>query len=631
MRLDRGTLALITFLWLLQLAVGKSQTVPPGVGSRQANARKALNKVSKMKASPSAAPKTLIVGAESAACKDVDQPNVLQEYGAAKHADVAQACISYATETSAADQAKNDIDKAILLKDNPQFDESTLCRNLKQPDFELFYGSGKVVKIGEECLKFAGADLTQGEAKKAIDAAVQGPEEPAPDETAVCPEIDASGALNPLGSAKQASIRSACLVYASKAFTAAQAMASLDEALNEPDRPPLKCENLKDHPGSLGVPKAVALRSICVAKDSYTNDQFSQGLAEVEEIDDQSGYPDAIEKLGLKQPNATSDPLGALAWSAVNATPQVKRPDCYAYFDGKTKQLEYSFNHFLPATGADSACGDGGVLGFFNIAKTSSLGNTTFGNSLQYLYNPNLGTNQYSSDLVTSTFSQGFQIVLAGTATTGTPQASTPSSGSSSTSVVLSPQAATPSDTSTADPVATAVQKMEAGGDFNLRFSYPVLGTGMGSTSWSTYFLPSLGFNLSSTSSQSNSAAGSQTGITAPNEYLIYIPIESYFSTSSIAGDSSDNTVSASLFVDARAGSEIVSSGFAKSIGVSDRAFFLAQAAAGVDFGSFRVGLQYFLGPSQAYTLANSAGQTTSVNTSVKGFHVVFSFSPPKK
>jgi hypothetical protein len=81
--------------------------------------------------------------------------------------------------------------------------------------------------------------------------------------------------------------------------------------------------------------------------------------------------------------------------------------------------------------------------------------------------------------------------------------------------------------------------------------------------------------------------------------------------------------------LDVRYGGEIISSDFQKMIGVPNRAFGLLQASAGVDFaGSLRVGMQYFAGPSEIYTLTNSSGQTGTVNSSVKGFHVVLSFSP---
>jgi hypothetical protein len=438
------------------------------------------------------------------------------------------------------------------------------------------------------------------------------------DENNVCRTIETADAVKKYGAAKQQAIRSACLKHSGTDLTGGAAKQDVDSAIASAQG--LSCNDLVDDSSSsrlltYGSAKTMALRSVCALKDSSTTSALMDALVYIDSIPDGANYQDAIAEVKANAPQKDK-PLEQLVSDAINAKAQIPSTNCKAVYSSTNKQFYYQWQSFLPATRTN--CGDDGVLSFFNVAK-----NATFGNTLQYLYDPNLGVNQYSSDLVTSTFPQGFQVILAGTATTGKTQVQSQNTSSTTS---------TPSTTSSPDPVATAVKKMEAGGDFNLRFSYPILSTPPGSTAWLTYFQPALGFTLSSTSGQTTSS-GAQTAISSSSQYMFYLPVESYFSTSSIAGDSSNGLTSATLFVDLRAGQEIVSRDFQKSIGVQNRTFFLGQAAAGVVFeGSFRVGMQYFFGPKQAYTLTDSSsGQTTNVNTSVKGFHVVFSYSPSKK
>jgi hypothetical protein len=251
-------------------------------------------------------------------------------------------------------------------------------------------------------------------------------------------------------------------------------------------------------------------------------------------------------------------------------------------------------------------------LAFFNLTKTA-----TFGNTVQYLYNTKVGSSQFSSDLITTVFPQGFQVVLAGTGTLPTGQ---------STAQGGSPPAQTSSD-----PVALAVQKIESGGDFNLRFSLPILSTPPGTTAWSTYFQPNVGFVLGNTSTQTN-AAGAQVAYSDTNQYVISLPLESYFQTSSITGDNSNGISTATLFLDLRYGANMLSSQYQKAIGIPNRIFQLGEASAGINFASsFRIGFQYFFGgPNQVYVLANANGQTSTVKTSIRGFHLVFTYSPKK-
>jgi len=494
--------------------------------------------------------------------------------------------------------------------------ENSICQTITQPAALKQYGQAKQNAIELACLKNAGKDLTVDPQKSEIDAALGVTVSGKTDETAVCQGIDQPASLQQYGTARQKAIRDACLKDAGKDFSTPGVQADIDAAINNPLGP--SCGDVDgSHNDTLtryGVPKAVALRAVCGVANLYTASDLNAALSLVDMINDGDGYSDAIVDLTNAKADITK-PLLALVVSSVNAPVQIANNTCVAVFDGAKKQFNYNYKHFLPATRTN--CGDDGVYQFFNLSSM-----TTYGNTVQYLFNPNLGTNQYSSDLLTATFPQGFQVILAGTATTGTTQ-STPQASQTGT--------ASSTTTATPDPVATVAQKIEAGGDFNLRFSLPLLRTPPGNTTWLTYLQPSIGFNLASTTSTTNAKTSAQSGISSTNQYLIYLPLESYFETSSITGTTSNGLTSATLYADLRAGGEILSNDYATSIGLKNRSFALVQAAAGIDFaGSIRVGMQYFWGPSQSYTLTNSAGQTGSVTSGMKGFHVVLSYSTGK-
>jgi hypothetical protein len=373
------------------------------------------------------------------------------------------------------------------------------------------------------------------------------------------------------------------------------------------------CTDLKDLNSRVkwGPAKTIAFRAVCgMDTNKYTAAQIAQGIKFIDNnINDGASYADAIS--GVNNPDS-NQPAEVLVKSAINVTPHIDDIDCNAVYNSDTKQFDYRYGLFLPAS--HHSCGQAGVLNFFNVTKSA-----TFGNTVQYLYNPKVGASQFGSDLITAVFPQGFQVVLAGTGTVPTGQSA--SQGSSNP----------PATQTTSDPVALAVQKIEAGGDFNLRFSLPLLSTLPGNTAWSTYLQPSVGFVLGNTSSQSN-AAGAQVAYSSSNQYVISLPVESYFETSSITGDNSNGLTTATLFADLRYGGNILSPEYQKTIGIPNRIFQLGQASAGINFaGSFRIGFQYFFGgPKQAYVLANANGQTSSVNTSVKGFHMVLTYSPKK-
>jgi hypothetical protein len=258
----------------------------------------------------------------------------------------------------------------------------------------------------------------------------------------------------------------------------------------------------------------------------------------------------------------------------------------------------YTFKKFGPLIG--NGCNDAAVLAYYNVAKT-----TTFANQAQFFYNAAQSTNQVYADLLTTTFSGGVQVVLAGTATAGSSQPAGTSAG-----------AAVPA-TST-DSVSTAVSKLEQGGDFNLRLAYPLAHFAGPKGGFTATFLPNLGFAVNGLSSQST--------ITESTDYSGSVPVEFYGEVGSIPSAGT----AAVVYADAKIGGDFVSSDFASKIGTNS-AFFLGQFSAGIEFAkSVRVGFQYFIGPKQAYCVPNTTG-CTAVTGSLSGVHLIVSFTPPSK
>jgi hypothetical protein len=267
------------------------------------------------------------------------------------------------------------------------------------------------------------------------------------------------------------------------------------------------------------------------------------------------------------------------------------QPPCLKNTDGT-----YTFTLWFPTAG----CSPDGVTDFFKVSGAISIIN-----SVHYLYNPNQSTNQIGADFFTVTFPLGFQSVFSGTATAG-------SSQPSGTSIT----------TTSTESVSTAVSKLEQGGDFNVRFPFPILYHV--TSKYGVYMLtsPSVGFNV-------NGLTGQNT-VTESTEYNINVPLEFYAQTASI--EQTQGSSDALLYVDLKPAAEVVSPAFATAIGLkSNRYFFLAQAAAGIEFhNSVRVGFQYFFGPSQVYQVPTATGTVTKTGK-VGGIHLVVSFSPGKQ
>ncbi len=287
-------------------------------------------------------------------------------------------------------------------------------------------------------------------------------------------------------------------------------------------------------------------------------------------------------------PTAKTQAQTAISTAAASAAPQ----PCTKNSDGS-----YTFKLWLPVAG----CSNDAINDFFKVSGGLSVANT-----VGYLYNPNQSTNQISSDLFTATFSQGFQAILSGTATQGSSQPSSTSTSASST-----------------DSVSTAVSKLEQGGDFNIRFPYPILYHVTSNSGVYVLGSPNIGFMV-------NGSSGQNT-ITQSTQYNVNVPLEFYAETTSVQPQGSTQSGNVVMYLDVKPAVEIVSPAFASAIGLtSNRYFFLGQASAGLSFNkSMRVGFQYYFGPSQVYQVPSTTGTTTKTGK-VGGVHLVVTFSPNK-
>jgi hypothetical protein len=284
-----------------------------------------------------------------------------------------------------------------------------------------------------------------------------------------------------------------------------------------------------------------------------------------------------------------------------------------AYYTGTTTptkaspNFQYPYRFLLPLVGP--GCTNDAIQNFFSVN-----GSTQTVNNVQYLYNAQQSASQLGADLLTATFAPGVQAVLAGTATAGTSQSTTSSSSGTAT-------------TTTTDSVATAVAKLQSGGDFNVRFPMPILYVATTHGSVEGLFSPNVGFNINGFSGQST--------ITEATEYSLNLPFEVYAQTASISGSSNSNTA-ATLFLDLKPAGEFISSALAKSLGPSvPKSFFLGQASVGIEFAqSVRISFQYIYGNPKIYqsasTTTTSTTSATPATTTMNGFHLSVSFSPQK-
>jgi len=297
------------------------------------------------------------------------------------------------------------------------------------------------------------------------------------------------------------------------------------------------------------------------------------------------------------------------AWAENTANVRKLNAACMANLGTDQKSSNFNYRWWLPAWG--SGCTEVAIKNFFAVEKGA-----TYVSTGRFLYNPNQTTSQVQSDLLTATFPMGFQAIVAGTASLGTPQ-----------TAVTSTSATTTTTSNQTDPVQAAVAKLESGGDFNLRFNIPLLSKITNNFSLTGAAAPSVAFNLSSINSTTTGSGSSaaQTGVTQATESYFNIPFDIQWQTQSY-----DNL--ASIYVDIKPAYEIVSPAFASSIGLKSDTFNLGQYSAGIEFGQdFQLGVQYFVGPSQVYTLASTTGTATPTTTHIGGLHLVVTYSPKKQ
>jgi hypothetical protein len=364
---------------------------------------------------------------------------------------------------------------------------------------------------------------------------------------------------------------------------------------------------------STGASKKVAWQFIVDSESAYPRLYTTEAIEQIRTItvaiDDTMDRIDAIHVAMATRdslfPNGLdkeSKPVQQAVSGLIDALEKVRCSYTTSTVGGQTVET-YDYRFWLPTMG--KTCSTDAIEHFFSVAST-----TTAANKIQYLYNAQQSTSQLNGDLLTATF-PGFQAVLAGTATSGTGQSSS-GQGTSST-----PN----STTTTTDSVSTAVAKIQAGGDFNVRFPVPVFYTSTGSFALYGLTSPNLGFNISGFSGQNT--------ITEASEYTVNLPFEVYSQLYSFEKDSNGNPAAA-FFFDAKPGLDIISPDMATKIGLTgSRAFYLGQESAGIEFSNgIRLSFQYIQGPKQIYQTTNSSGTTSTTTTKIGGFHLAVSFSP---
>ena len=321
---------------------------------------------------------------------------------------------------------------------------------------------------------------------------------------------------------------------------------------------------------------------------------------------------------------------GSQSSSSANAPANSSKQNSKATGTSKAKstpEITYHRPAFLPLF-RKGCHADANILDFFAASSHAEAAN-----SVEYLYNAQQSASAVTGDLLTATFPPGFQVILAGTATTGsgTSNNSTSSSSGIRRGARLYADAGSSSGNSSTDTVDTALAKLENGGDFNLRVPIPLLFIHNDNWSLTANASPNVGFNL-------NNSSGQQT-ITDATEYSGNFPGELYFQAGSVK-DPSGSTVTAVGFLDARVAGEWISSALAKQLSVSSSTFFpIVQVAGGIEFAQrFRISLQYIYSTPQFCQVAGAASCTTSgsssssvtSSTKINGFHLAVSFSPQK-
>jgi hypothetical protein len=313
---------------------------------------------------------------------------------------------------------------------------------------------------------------------------------------------------------------------------------------------------------------------------------------------DASKAADAAQLIEL---NYASPDLKAAVKSATDAvveavtTPTGRCKTTTDYSDPKKAVTSYTYPVWFPLLG--KGCSAQSVQNFYDKTGTIALVS-----SVRYLYGVTASSNAISSDLITGTFPLGFQVKLGTNVTTGA-SSTTSSSGSSTSS-------------QTTDTAATAISKLEQGGDFYVEGLYPILQWSKPDRGFSLYsqFAPKIGFTVS--------GLGSQQTITQATDTNFYYPAELYAQFADISVTNSDPIVA---FVDAQIGGESIGSDLAKALNYN-RNFYLGQFSVGLEFNSaIRISFQRFEGPSSLY---DAAGTGTSTLANATGWHLSVELLP---
>jgi hypothetical protein len=301
-------------------------------------------------------------------------------------------------------------------------------------------------------------------------------------------------------------------------------------------------------------------------------------------------------------------------------------PDSVCYKTSDSSKVLYQYPPLIPLWRAGCHADDQ-IENFF-----SQGGLLTAGNAAKYEYNAQQSASIINADLLTTTFQPGIQLVLAGSATSGS-SGSLSTTTTSTTSAMLSavmPRAAattgaatTTTSTSSSDSVSTAVSKLESGGDFNLRIPLPLLAAQKGPTSITGQLTPNIGFLVNGLTSQNT--------ITDSTQYSFNLPLELYGQLTS----TTNAATPAVAFFDIKPAGEFLSKTLAQKLGPSvPTGMFLGEAAIGVEFAKkVRISAQYVYGNASVYQ--NSASTSTSGGTAatatptqtVSGFHFAVSFA----
>jgi hypothetical protein len=151
-----------------------------------------------------------------------------------------------------------------------------------------------------------------------------------------------------------------------------------------------------------------------------------------------------------------------------------------------------------------------------------------------------------------------------------------------------------PNSSTTTPSVPSALQSVEAGGNFYFHILYPLLVEKGQRASLVAVLDPKVGFSF-------NGFAG-QTTLSQGTEQYINVPLEVNGSLNGIANQGG-------AFFDYRGGLESVPGSFKTAAGLTHNNFYLNELSFGLKFaGVLQLGAQKFWGPSAAFDVASPTG-----------------------